>query len=135
MERTGGAKCRTGVALQTLQRTDGTLHGTRGALQRTGGALERTSGAKDGTGVALQRNGGALQRTGSAIYRSIHVLPLEPAAAHTAGPLMYTSPFLVSIPYHQLIIENATTKDYLLAREYPAETNPAGLTMSAELGK
>ena len=44
------------------------------ALQRTGGAKDRAGGAKD--------------RTGGAIERSRHVLPLEPAAAHTAGPLI-----------------------------------------------
>ena len=38
--------------------------------------------------LALQRTGGALERTGGAIERSKHVLPLEPAAAYTAGPLM-----------------------------------------------
>ena len=72
------------------------------ALQRTCSALERIGGAKDRTGVALQRTGGAVhrigvasQRTGGAIERSIHVLTLEPAAAHTAGPLIY-------IPIHTL---------------------------------
>ena len=48
---------------------------------RTGGALNRA-------GVALQRTGDPPDRTGGAIERSIHVLPLEPAAAHTAGPLI-----------------------------------------------
>ena len=43
-------------------------------MQRTGGALERTGGAKD--------------RTGGAIESSRHVLPLEPAATHAAGPLI-----------------------------------------------
>ena len=47
----------------------------------TGGALNRV-------GVALQRTGDPPDRTGGAIERSIHVLPLEPAAAHTAGPPM-----------------------------------------------
>ena len=51
-------------------------------MQRTGGALERTGGAKD-------RAGGAKDRIGGAIERSRHVLPLEPAAAHTAGPLIF----------------------------------------------
>ena len=67
-------------------------------MQRTGGALERTGGALDRTYVALQRTGGAvnktggaLQRTGGAIERSRHVLTLEPAAAHTAGPLILYS--------------------------------------------
>ena len=47
------------------------------------------------TGVALQRTGGALQRigdppdrTGGAIKRSRHVLTLEPATAHAAGPVI-----------------------------------------------
>ena len=50
-------------------------------LQRTGAALQRTGGAVNKTGVALPRTGGAIER-------SIHVLTLEPAAAHTAGPLI-----------------------------------------------
>ena len=40
------------------------------------------------TGGALDRADVALQRTGGAIERSRHVLTLEPAAAHTAWPLM-----------------------------------------------
>ena len=83
MQRTGGAPDRTG----------GVLYRTGVVLQRTGGALARTGGPKDRTGVALQRSGvvlqrtgGALERTCGAIERSRHVLPLEPAAAHTAGP-------------------------------------------------
>ena len=47
----------------------------------TGGALDRTA-------VVLQRTG-TLGRIGGAIERSRHVLPLEPAAAHTAGPLSF----------------------------------------------
>ena len=47
-----------------------------------------TGGAKDRTGVALQSTGNPPDRTGGAIERSRHVLPLEPAAAHTAGPLI-----------------------------------------------
>ena len=42
------------------------------------------------TGAALQRTGGALERTGGAMERSRYVLTLEPAAAHTAGPLINT---------------------------------------------
>ena len=48
---------------------------------RTGGALDRAD-------VALQRTGDPPDRTGGAIERSRYVLPLEPAAAHTAGPLI-----------------------------------------------
>ena len=47
-----------------------------------------TDGAIGRTGVALQRNGVASDRTGGAIERSRQVLPLELAAAHTAGPLI-----------------------------------------------
>ena len=47
--------------------------------------MRRTGGALDRTWVALMRTGGALDRAGGAIERSRHVLPLEPAAAHTAG--------------------------------------------------
>ena len=50
-------------------------------MDRTGVALQRT-------GVALQRTGDPPDRTGGAIERSRHVFPLEPAAAHTAGPLI-----------------------------------------------
>ena len=50
-------------------------------MMRTGGALDRA-------GVALQRTGDPPDRTGGAIERSRHVLPLEPAAAQTAGPLI-----------------------------------------------
>ena len=78
LERTGGAKCRTDTALQRSgvapERTGGTKHGTGVALQRTGGAKYRAGGAKD--------------RTGGAMERSRHVLPLEPAAARTSGPLI-----------------------------------------------
>ena len=49
----------------------------------------RTGGARDRAGVALQRTGDPPDRTGGAIERSRHVLPLEPAAAHTAGPLIF----------------------------------------------
>ena len=38
--------------------------------------------------VASQRTGGGVDRTGGEIERSRHVLPLEPAAARTAGPLI-----------------------------------------------
>ena len=48
----------------------------------------RTGGALDRAGVALQRTGDPPDRTGGAIERYRHVLPLEPAAAHTAGPLI-----------------------------------------------
>ena len=78
-----------------MQRTDGTLHRTWDALQRTGGALDRTGvvlqrtgGALHRAGVALQRAGDPPDRAGGAIERSRHVLPLEPAAAHAAGPLI-----------------------------------------------
>ena len=50
---------------------------------------DRTGGALDRTGVALQRTDDPPYRTSGAIERSRHVLPLEPAAAHTAGPLIY----------------------------------------------
>ena len=60
----------------------------RTLLQRTGAAFQRTDGALDRTWVALRGTGGAPDRTGDAIERPRHVLPLEPAAAHTAGPLI-----------------------------------------------
>ena len=65
---------------------------TCGAVDRAGVALKRNGGALDRAGVALQRTGDPPNRTGDAIERSIHVLPLEPAAAHTAGPLMLYKP-------------------------------------------
>ena len=58
-------------------------------MDRTGVALKRTGGALDRAGVALQRTGGPPGRTGGAMERSRHVLHLEPAAAHTAGPLKF----------------------------------------------
>ena len=81
LQRTGGALAWTGVA---LQRTAVAL----GAVDRTGVALMRTGGARDRAGVALQRTGDPPYRTGGAMERPRHVLPLEHAAAHTAGPLM-----------------------------------------------
>ena len=48
----------------------------------------RTGGALDRAGVALQRTGVPPERTGGAIERSRNVLPSEPAAAQTAGPLI-----------------------------------------------
>ena len=78
MQRTGGA----------LERTCGAKGRTDVALQRSGVELQRTDGAKGRTDVALQRTWVALQRTGGAIERSRPVLTLEPAAAHTAGPLI-----------------------------------------------
>ena len=85
-----------------MQRTGGALDGTGGALQRTGGALDRTGGARQRTGEAPVKTVGALQRTGGAQYRVwgakeryMHVLPLEPAAAHTAGPLILFTLYLV----------------------------------------
>ena len=85
-----------------LMRTSVALRRTGGASYRTGVALQRTGGAPDRNGVALQRNGGALDRASAALQRtgvhhtvlvvqiemSRHVLPLEPAAAPTAGPLI-----------------------------------------------
>ena len=65
------------------------LQRTCGAVDRTGVALMRTGGARDRACVALQRTGDPPDRTGGEIERSEHVLPLEPAAAHTAGPLIY----------------------------------------------
>ena len=47
---------------------------------------------KDRTGVVLQRTGDPPDRTGGAIERYRHVLPLEPAAAHIAGPLIALTP-------------------------------------------
>ena len=92
LERTGSALDRTGVA---FQRTGGALDRTWVALSRTGGAVDRTDvalmrtgGALDRAGVALQRTDDPPDRTGGAIESSRHVLPLEPAAAHTAGPLI-----------------------------------------------
>ena len=68
------------------------------ALRRTGGAVATTGGALERTWVALQRTGGALdrtcvalQRTGGAMEMSRHVPPLDPAAAHAAGPLIVKS--------------------------------------------
>ena len=58
---------------------------TCGAVDRAGVALKRNGGALDRPGVALQRTGDPPDRTGGAIERSRRVLPLEPAAAHTAG--------------------------------------------------
>ena len=58
-------------------------------MNKTGVALKRTGGALHRAGVALQRTGVPPDRTGGAIERSRHVLPLEPAAAHTAGPLIF----------------------------------------------
>ena len=63
-------------------------------MDRTGIALVRTGGALDRAGVALQRTGDPPDRTGGAIERSRHVLPLEPAAAHTAGPLIICNMFM-----------------------------------------
>ena len=72
-----------------LQRTAVAIQRTCGAADRTGVALMRTGGALDRAGVALQRTGDPPDMTVGAIERSIHVLPLEPAAAaHTAGPLI-----------------------------------------------
>ena len=91
-DRSGGVADRTGVASMrtggALDRTGVSLQRTCGAVDRTGVALMRTGGALDKAGVALQRTGDPPDRTGSAIERSRHVLHLEPAAAHTAGPLM-----------------------------------------------
>ena len=55
----------------------------------TGGAPGMTNDAKNKTDNTLQRTGDLPDRTGGAIERSRRVLPLEPAAAHTAGPLIY----------------------------------------------
>ena len=74
-----------------LQRTAAALQRTCGAVDRTGGALMRTGGALDRAGVALQRTGYPPDRTGGAKEMSRHVLPLEPAAAHTAGLLILNS--------------------------------------------
>ena len=59
-------------------------------MHRTGLALHGliTGGALNRAGVALQRTGDPPDRTGGAIERPRHVLPLEPVAAHTAGPLI-----------------------------------------------
>ena len=65
------------------------LQRTCGAVDRTGVELMKTGGALDRAGVALYRTCDPPDRTGGAIERSRHVLPLEPAAAHTAGPLIY----------------------------------------------
>ena len=51
----------------------------------------RTGGALDRAGVASQSTGDPPGRTGGAIEMPRHVLPLEPAAAHTAGPLIYNT--------------------------------------------
>ena len=59
----------------------------------------RTGSAQDRAVVALQRTGDPPDRTGGAIERSIHVLPLEPAAAHTAGPLIFQ---LFAIPQNRV---------------------------------
>ena len=61
---------------------------TGGALERTGGAKHGTGGALDRAGVASQRTGDPPDRTGGVRERSRHALTLEPAAAHTAGPLI-----------------------------------------------
>ena len=61
------------------------------ALQRAGGALDRVCVALQRTGGAVDKTGVALQRTGGAMERSCHALTLEPAAAHTAGPLILNS--------------------------------------------
>ena len=66
-------------------------------LDRTGVALMRTNGARDRAGVALQRTGDPPDRTGGAIERPRHVLHLEPAAAHTAGPLMISLSRLITL--------------------------------------
>ena len=84
--RTCGTLGRTSVA---LQRTGSAPDRAGGAKDRTGVALQRTGGALDRTGVALQRAGDPTDRTGGAIERSRHVLTLEPAAAHTAGPPIF----------------------------------------------
>ena len=98
LQRTDGALDRTWVVLQRTgsgqERTGGALERTGAkdrsvvVLQRTGVALQNTDGAIDRTGAALQRSDVASYRTGGATERSRHVLPLEPAAAHTAGPLI-----------------------------------------------
>ena len=65
-----------------MQWADGALDRIWVALQRPGCGLERTGGALYRTGVASDRTDGAIER-------SRHVLPLEPAAAHAAGPLIH----------------------------------------------
>ena len=54
--------------------------------------MKRTSGALDRADVALQRTSDPPDRTGGVIESARHVLPLEPAAAHTSGPLLLIAP-------------------------------------------
>ena len=102
---------RTGAAIGgAAARTGGALERTWVALQSTGGALERTGGAMERTGVALQRTGGAIER-------SRHVLTLEPAAAHTAGPLI-TRPRLSKQPQLSNCSKGALTPNWDDVRTY-----------------
>ena len=71
-----------------MQRTGGALESTGGTKDIAGVALQRIGHAVDRTSVALQRTGDPPDRAGGAIERSRHVLPLEPAAAHTEWPLI-----------------------------------------------
>ena len=66
-------------------------------MDRTGVVLVRTGGALDRAGVAIQRTGDPPDGTGGAKEMSRHVHPLDPAAAHTAGPLIYLSRILAAI--------------------------------------
>ena len=66
-----------------MQRTDVALQRTDGTQDRTGVTRLRTGGAKHRTGDPPDRTGGALERS-----KQAQVLPLEPVAAHTAGPLI-----------------------------------------------
>ena len=71
-----------------MRRTVSAVERSGGVLERTWVALQRTGGALNRAGVALQRTGDPPDRAGGAIERSRHVLPLEPATAHTEGSLI-----------------------------------------------